>query len=316
MSKTIKKVSAVSLSLTTAVWLSGAVLIMPVVASAATVEELQAQIASLLAQIQALQTQLTQTSGAAAAPSYSYTRDLTVGSKGDDVTALQNFLISQSSANWPAGQAATGYFGPITQSALGKYQAAVGISPTAGYFGPKTRAYLASVAVATPTTPTSPTTPTTPAVPSGNALAVAIASDSPSARTIGSGTAFNPGLKLMLTAGSAAVSVNGITLKKDGFLTNTNLNGVDVVVDGVRHGNVVTSVSADNTVTILMSSDPITVPAGQTKTVTVRFNLLTGNYTGTVSLGVNAASDEHCQRRKLFGFNHFGCFNCDRFVNA
>src|SRR3989344_1480782 len=145
MSKTIKKVSAVSLSLTTAVWLSGAVLIMPVAAFAATVEELQTQIASLLAQIQALQTQLTQSAGTGVS-SYNYTRDLTVGSKGDDVTALQNFLVSQSSAKWPAGQAATGYFGNITKAALASYQASVGVSPAAGYFGPKSRAYVASLA--------------------------------------------------------------------------------------------------------------------------------------------------------------------------
>ncbi|MBI2013499.1 MAG: peptidoglycan-binding protein [Candidatus Colwellbacteria bacterium] len=81
-----------------------------------------------------------------AAPTFAaYTRDLTVGSTGTDVTDLQNFLISKSAAMWPAGQAATGYFGPITQAALAKYQTSVGISPAAGYFGPITRAHMASI---------------------------------------------------------------------------------------------------------------------------------------------------------------------------
>jgi len=65
--------------------------------------------------------------------------DLTVGSNGTEVTALQNFLIGKGYAI-PAG--ATGYFGAQTQSALAAYQAAVGISPAAGYYGPKTRAYM------------------------------------------------------------------------------------------------------------------------------------------------------------------------------
>jgi len=58
----------------------------------------------------------------------------------------------------------TTYFGSLTKAALAKYQAAKGISPAVGYFGPITRAYVASLAVA-PTTPTVPTTPTTPTEP-------------------------------------------------------------------------------------------------------------------------------------------------------
>lgn len=66
-----------------------------------------------------------------------FTRDLTLGSSGADVTALQNWLISKG-FSVPAG--ATGYFGAQTQAALAAYQAANGISPAAGYFGPITRA--------------------------------------------------------------------------------------------------------------------------------------------------------------------------------
>ncbi len=69
--------------------------------------------------------------------SVSFSRDLTIGSTGADVTALQNWLISKSFA---IAAGATGYFGAQTQAALAKYQAANGISPAAGYFGPITRA--------------------------------------------------------------------------------------------------------------------------------------------------------------------------------
>jgi peptidoglycan hydrolase-like protein with peptidoglycan-binding domain len=75
----------------------------------------------------------------------SITRDLTVGSRGSDVSALQEFLISQ--AKGPAASAlsstgATGYFGSLTQAALAEYQTAAKITPASGYFGPITRAYL------------------------------------------------------------------------------------------------------------------------------------------------------------------------------
>jgi len=131
----------------------------------ATVEELQAQISALLAQIQTLQSQLAAVGGTQTTPTF--TRDLTVGSRGDDVTALQNLLISANKG--PAAQAlaaagATGYFGQLTKAALAEYQAAVNISPAAGYFGPITRAYVNSLAAA-PATGTGTTTPTTPTTP-------------------------------------------------------------------------------------------------------------------------------------------------------
>src|SRR3989344_5604124 len=173
---TIRKISSIALSISTVAMLAGSVL----PAGAATAADIQTQINALLAQIQALQAQLS--GGTTGGTAYNYTRDLTVGSRGDDVTALQNWLMTQSSAQWPAGQAATGYFGPITRAALGRYQAAVGISPTAGYFGPKTRAYVASLAVGTPGVPGVPGVP----VPAG-AIVLALASDNPAGATLPKG---------------------------------------------------------------------------------------------------------------------------------
>ncbi|HRH55701.1 MAG TPA: peptidoglycan-binding protein [Candidatus Paceibacterota bacterium] len=90
------------------------------------------------------------------AASITFTRDLTIGSVGADVIALQNLLIS-GGFTIPAG--ATGYFGTQTQAALARYQAAYGIAPAAGYFGPITRGHIH--ANVTPTTPTTPTNPGT-----------------------------------------------------------------------------------------------------------------------------------------------------------
>ncbi len=104
-------------------------------AKAATADELQAQINALLAQIAAM-------NGGSSA-SATFTMDLTLGSSGAEVTALQNWLIKGGYAI-PAG--ATGYFGAQTQSALAAWQKANGVTPAAGYFGPVTRAKVNGMA--------------------------------------------------------------------------------------------------------------------------------------------------------------------------
>ena len=76
---------------------------------------------------------------APAAKAATFMMDLTIGSTGADVTSLQSWLISKG-YSIPAG--ATGYFGAQTQAALAAYQAANGIAPAAGYFGPITRAHV------------------------------------------------------------------------------------------------------------------------------------------------------------------------------
>ena len=76
----------------------------------------------------------------------SFARNLQVGSTGDDVLALQvylnarGFTIAQSGAGSPGNE--TMRFGGLTRAALAKFQAANGITPSVGFFGPKTRAYV------------------------------------------------------------------------------------------------------------------------------------------------------------------------------
>ncbi len=100
----------------------------------ALIASLQAQVQSLLAQLRAL------TGGTA------FTRNLEVGSTGADVKALQVYLNGHGSAVASSGPGSPGNettrFGSATKAALAKFQASVGLSPAAGYFGPKTRAYV------------------------------------------------------------------------------------------------------------------------------------------------------------------------------
>ena len=100
--------------------------------------ELQAQIQALLTQLQTLQTQLA-TAEETTVAEENYTRDLTIGSKGDDVKKLQEFL-AQDKEIYPEGLI-TGYFGVLTQAAVKKWQAKNGIE-SVGIVGPKTRAKL------------------------------------------------------------------------------------------------------------------------------------------------------------------------------
>jgi hypothetical protein len=286
MSTAFKKFAVVALAVAT-VGFS-----VPAVGSGQSVAELQAQIAALLAQINALQAQLAAQQGGGAgssSSSYNYTRDLTLGSRGEDVSALQQMLID---AGYLAISAPTGYFGPMTKSALAKWQAANGISPASGYFGPKTRAYLASLSLPPVSTGSSGSgSGSGQQVPSGSDLSVRLADDNPASATLASGTAFNPALRLVLTAGSRDVRVTSLRVTKGGFVANNKITGVDVVDEnGVRYGNVVSSVDADNRVTLSFSSSPLVVPAGSSKKLTVRFNVDSSVSSGTVYFSVASAS--------------------------
>ncbi len=115
--------------------LAAVALFAPKGAQAATSAELEAQVQALLAQIASLQ------GGASSASCFGFTRALTVGSQGADVTALQNFLAAKGYFN----VAATGYFGAITQASVSAWQAANGVMPAAGYFGPISQAKYNSV---------------------------------------------------------------------------------------------------------------------------------------------------------------------------
>lgn len=78
-----------------------------------------------------------------------FTRSLTLGSTGADVIELQTLLESKGFLTIPAGTS-KGYFGAMTQSALAKFQAANGIAPATGYFGPITMAKVAAMGTTTP----------------------------------------------------------------------------------------------------------------------------------------------------------------------
>lgn len=130
----------------------------PASAQTVTVAQLQAQIQSLMAQLQSLQGSSSTTSTGTSTGT-TFNTDLTIGSTGSDVVALQNLLIQKGYLTMPAG-VAEGYFGSLTQSAVAQWQTAAGISPASGYFGPISRAAINAMAPSTTTTTTTTTTST------------------------------------------------------------------------------------------------------------------------------------------------------------
>ncbi|OHA90797.1 MAG: hypothetical protein A3F53_00390 [Candidatus Zambryskibacteria bacterium RIFCSPHIGHO2_12_FULL_48_10] len=121
----IAKIAAITVGLTFALSFSVDT------AGAVTIAELQAQINALMAQLASLQ-------GSSVPAGASITSDLTIGSTGAQVVALQSALVAQGHLVMPAG-VAMGYFGSLTKAAVIKWQAANGV-PNTGYFGPLSRA--------------------------------------------------------------------------------------------------------------------------------------------------------------------------------
>jgi peptidoglycan hydrolase-like protein with peptidoglycan-binding domain len=259
-------------------------------AKAVTTTDLQAQIAALLAQINALQAQLS-AQGGAATSSYTYTKDLTLGSKGDDVTALQQMLISGGFLT--AVSAPTGYFGPLTKSALAAYQASVGISPAAGYFGPKTRAYVASLPAAGGGAAAGGGTSTTTPTVSGAPLTVTLASDSPVGGNILAGSANNVVSKLVFTAGNDAdAKITGLTVKSFGTaaLGAADIANVKIFDGSTQIGLTQTQIQGISTFTFAPS---ITITKGTSKVLSVVVDVAAtpgATPSATIKMGIETAA--------------------------
>ena len=115
-------------------------------AKADMLSDLQAQVQALLAQIAALSGGSTTTSGSGC---FAFTMTHQMGDTGGEVMQIQKFLNSHGAQVAASGAGSMGnessYFGALTRAAVAKWQAANGVSPAAGYWGPITRAKVASI---------------------------------------------------------------------------------------------------------------------------------------------------------------------------
>ncbi|TSC90608.1 MAG: putative Ca2+-binding protein [Parcubacteria group bacterium Gr01-1014_2] len=205
----LKKGLTVITSAATILVLSGVALV-PSGAQAQTTAEI---IAQLQAQIVALTAQLNALVAGQPAPSTActFTRSLFLGVVGNDVMCLQQYLNSTANKVAATGAGSPGsettYYGSRTQSAVASWQAANGVSPAAGYFGPISQAKYSSMAVA----PGVPGATPAPGVP-GNVVA-SLAPDNPGAKTV---MINSYGVVLMSVRFTGSGKVQELTFKRNG----------------------------------------------------------------------------------------------------
>jgi len=257
-------------------------------AKADALSDLQAQVNTLLAQIAALQAASAGTSGAAC---FTFTTSATVGSTGSEVMEIQKFLnghgaqVAASGAGSPGNE--TSYFGSLTRAAVATFQAANGVSPTAGYWGPLTRAKANSLCTVA-TTPTTPGTTPGPVVPTGPGITVMGAAQPANSLAPG-GTSRVPFTTFTLANNTgAAVTVNGVTVQRAGLGVDANFSGIVLVDEQGLQVGIAKTLNSNHQATI---GDTFTLDAGQTKTYTVAGNMQTAatlaSYAGQiVSLSV------------------------------
>ncbi len=202
-------------------------------AKADVLSDLQAQISALLAQIAALQ------GGApsSAASCTSFTRNHQQNDTGGEVMAIQKFLnsngaqIAASGAGSPGNE--TSFFGGLTKAAVAKFQAANGVSPAAGYWGPITRAKANSMCVGTPGVPGIPGVPGVPIT--GNGLKVMLASDNPTVGTLVKSQGIAELAKLTFQNPTAApITVTNLAFKRIGVSTDSDLSNVYLYQGALR----------------------------------------------------------------------------------
>lgn len=125
----------------------------------------------------------------------------------------------------------------------------------------------------------------------GGNLSVTLAADNPAAGNLADGSAYNKVLKLNFSA-SAATQVTGLTLTKTGLIANSNITGVSVWDSmGNRHGDVMTSLTSDNKITVSFGSYPVLVGAGASESLTVAVNIAPAANSGLVGFSVAASTD-------------------------
>lgn len=251
MSKTVKQIYSVALSATTIAMMSGAALTIPAVSLAQTT-------------------------------SCTFTRSLTVGSRGADVSCLQDALIAD---DYLQIAASTGYFGKLTKAAVRKWQAAAGVSPTSGFFGPISRAAYAEAmegAVAStpstpgtpkPTTPGTPkpTTPGTPTVPApASGLAVSVTAQQPSGSAIAGAGQIDVAKFTFAASNQAGVTVTDLELMRTGVVSDSNISNLYLADE---QGVIFAQYSSLNIGKAVFNGLNMMVNAGQSRVVTLRMDL-------------------------------------------
>ena len=258
----------------------------------------------------------------AGAQGYAFNTNLTVGSTGADVVALQTWLMSSgyNIASIANGAAAKGYFGSQTVAAVKAYQTANGV-PSTGFVGPLTRGKLNGSAVVANTVSTGCPAGYTCTLATGNTLpdngvvipgapagittpgvaGILSASlwSSPSGVSVYKGSAYDVA-SYKLQAGASDMAVSGFTFDFDNYIwlyanTITLKDEAGVVVGTVGNLNASSFVelTAGSQYRITVPVNGLVVKAAQSKYITVNMGFLSSSDrcpAGSCALNILGAS--------------------------
>lgn len=230
MSKTARQIYSVALSATTVAVFSGAALAIPAVSGA--------QMSSC-----------------------TFTRSLTVGSRGADVTCLQTALV----AGGHLSVSPTGYFGAMTKAAVVKWQKAAGVMPASGFFGPLSRAKFAMMMGSMPTTPMTPGT----TVP-GSGVAVSASGMQPAGSAIAGAGQIDVAKFTFTASNMAGATVTNLKLSRTGVVSDSNISNLYLADES---GVVFAQYSSLNNGIAMFDGLNMMVNAGQSRVVTLRMDL-------------------------------------------
>jgi len=232
--------------------------------------------------------------------SYTFTRNLTVGSTGEDVRQLQIVLngdgvnIASSGAGSPGNE--TTYFGALTKAGVTRFQnkyaaeilAPVGLINGTGYVGASTRAKLNQLTSATP--PVTPPVITPPVItppvitpPTAGGSVSVSGGTQPSASLAPSLAARIPFTKFSITAGASDVKIDSVTIERVGLSTDASLAGVLLLDENGNQIGISKTLNSNHQAQI--GDGGFTVPAGTTQSFWVAGNMAdnsAGTYSGQV----------------------------------
>jgi hypothetical protein len=217
---------------------------------------------------------------AAVCPGTTFSTNLKMGASSSAVMALQQFLnmsadtqIAATGAGSPGSE--TNYFGGLTKAAVNKFQVKYaaqiltpnGLTTPTGNFYASSRAQANAVCAGSTSTGTG--TGTSTGTASGTAVVSAAAQP---ANTIApAGAARVPFTAFTVTANGAPVTLNSVTVQRQGPSVDSDIAGV-VLIDastGVQVGN--SRILDSNHSAVIGSA--ITIPAGTSKTFWVAANI-------------------------------------------
>lgn len=223
--------------------------------------------------------------------SFTWTSNFKVGSVGEDVLKLQQFLnadpdtvIARSGAGSSGNETAN--FGPMTAAAVAKFQkkydedilVPAGLSKGTGFVGNLTRAKLNSLCGPVNSLSIIQKFQTTESVASSvnddamvnNKLTVTVP-DQPAPTLAPAGAGWVPFTSVKLTAGSEDVTVNSINVQRVGYGSDGAFDSIQLAdEDGNALGDS-RSLRSDHKVDL---GDPFTIPASKFKTITVMANMV------------------------------------------